>query len=108
MNKMNRMALCAKALVAFGMMGVSGCFSNGAVKFDSKCGAYEKASVSKAYYIERIELKGVTSVSKMKLHFHMQEFLSGIRRADAAGGDGGGGVFGPVVLGVAAAKVFAH
>ena len=61
-TKMNRMLLYANVVFAFGTLLMVGCISNGAVKFDSKCSAFERASVSKNYFIEQIELKGMPAL----------------------------------------------
>ena len=59
---MDRKLLCANVVLAFGVLLTAGCFSNGAVEFDSKCDAFESASVSKNYFIEQIELRGMADL----------------------------------------------
>ena len=54
--KMKRTRLAELVALAAGTMLLSGCFSNGAAYFDSKCSTFSGASVSKQYYIEQIEV----------------------------------------------------
>ena len=62
MKKVYRKLLFVNVVFAFAMLLMAGCFSNGAVEFDSKCDAFERASVSKNYFIEQIELRGMADL----------------------------------------------
>lgn len=65
---MNRMSLKAVVVLSAGVTLLSGCFSNGAVYFDSKCSSFKDASVSKQYYIEQFEVDGDASLFGVLLH----------------------------------------
>ena len=58
---MKRTRLSELVALATGTMLLSGCFSNGAAYFDSKCSSFSGASVSKKYYIEEFEVDGDAS-----------------------------------------------
>ena len=71
------MLLSVSVVLAFGMLLMAGCFSNGAVEFDSKCSAFEDAAVSKTYFIEQIEFKGMTALfSKEKTRVSSNDVTS--------------------------------
>ena len=65
---MSKMNLKELVVLSAGITLLSGCFSNGAAYFDSKCTSFSGASVSKKYYIEEFDVDGDASLFGVLLH----------------------------------------
>ena len=73
---MNRIMLRANVVLVFGTLLMAGCIGNGAVEFDSKCSTFERASVSKNYFIEHVELRSMADLlSQDEERLEVADFL---------------------------------